>query len=327
MRIVYLFFLEQVFYMSLLNVLLGFIFLVVGGDLLVKASIGLSFKLNISKAVIGMTVVSFATSLPELIVSLQAALNNHSDIALGNVIGSNIANIALVLGITTLIAPLFVNKYFYKLNWPAMIVFTLLLFWFLYNDGVLSRFEGGILFVLLITFIITLVRKSKALGVGKVAMDETLTESSKNKIGLWFLIGGLALWAGAELLIKGAVEMATALSISERVISISVIAIGTSIPEMATSIIAALKKEKSISLGNLIGSNIFNIGSVLGITALFKPISLIDKKLLNFDMIWLLGFSILLLPLVFLPTRYKISRYKGMLLLIVYCLFLYMLFK
>jgi len=272
--------------MSLVFVLLGFVLLVLGGELLVKASVGLSFKINISKAVIGMTVVSFATSLPELLVSMQAALNGHSDIALGNVIGSNIANIVLVLGLTTIIAPLFVNKYFYKLNWPVMVAFTVLLFWFLYNDNIVSRLEGLILMLLLLFFIYILVRKAKVLGVGIEEIDEDLTESSSLRIGLWFLIGGVALWGGSELLIDGAIKMAESLKVSERVISLSVVAIGTSIPEMATSIIAAVKKEKSISLGNLIGSNIFNIGSVIGITAMVRPIPLMDSKLLNNDMIW-----------------------------------------
>jgi len=312
--------------MSLVFVLLGFVLLVLGGELLVKASVGLSFKFNISKAVIGMTVVSFATSLPELLVSMQAALNGHSDIALGNVIGSNIANIVLVLGVTTIIAPLFVNKYFYKLNWPVMVAFTILLYWFLYNDGIVSQVEGVVLMVLLLIFISVLVRKAKVLGVGIEEIDEDLTESSSLRIGLWFLIGGVALWGGSELLIDGAIKMAESLKVSERVISLSVVAIGTSIPEMATSIIAAVKKEKSISLGNLIGSNIFNIGSVIGITAMVKPIPLLDSKLLQNDMIWLLSFSVLLLPLVFLPKSYKISRYKGVFLLITYALFLYIVF-
>jgi len=312
--------------MSLLFVLLGFVLLVLGGELLVKASVGLSFKFNISKAVIGMTVVSFATSAPELLVSMQAALNGHSDIALGNVIGSNIANIVLVLGVTTLIAPLFVNKYFYKLNWPTMMGFTVLLYWFLYNDMIISQIEGIILMLLLVAFIFVLVKKAKVLGVGIEEIDEALTESSHFKIGLWFFIGGLALWGGSELLIDGAITMAKDFNISERIISISVVAVGTSIPEMATSIIAAVKKEKSISLGNLIGSNIFNIGSVLGITAIVKPIPLFDQKLLSNDMLWLLCFSILLLPLVFLPKSFKISRYKGAFLLITYMLFFYLSF-
>ncbi|MCF6214502.1 MAG: calcium/sodium antiporter [Flavobacteriaceae bacterium] len=312
--------------MSLVYVVLGFVLLVIGGELLVKGSVGLSYKFNISKAVIGMTVVSFATSAPELIVSLKSALNGHSDIALGNIIGSNIANIVLVLGLTTVISPLSVNKYFYKLNWPSMLLFTSLLYLFLKNDAIISSFEGVILLVLLVIFIGILIKKAKVLGVDIEEIDGLLKKSSNLRIGLWFLIGGVALWAGSELLIDGAISMANYLKVSERVISISVIAVGTSIPEAATSIIAAIRKEKSISLGNLIGSNIFNIGSVLGITALIKPIPLLDQKLLNNDMIWLLGFSILLLPLVFLPKSYKISRYKGAFLLISYGLFLYIVF-
>jgi len=204
-----------------------------------------------------------------------------------------------------------------------MLVFTVLLYWFLYNDKVISQVEGIILMGLLVGFILILVKKATVLGVGIEEIDASLTEKSNLRIGLWFLIGGIALWGGSELLIDGAISMAKDFNISERIISISVVAVGTSIPEMATSIIAAVKKEKSISLGNLIGSNIFNIGSVIGITAIIKPIPLVDSKLLNNDMIWLLCFSILLLPLVFLPKSYKISRYKGAFLLISYILFLY----
>lgn len=312
--------------MSLLLVLIGLTLLVVGGELLVRGSVGLSIKFNISKAVIGMTVVSFATSAPELIVSLKSALNNHADIALGNVIGSNISNIILILGATTIIAPLLVNKYFYKLNWPTMILLTGLLYWFLRNDAVVSRFEGFILFVLLIIFILILIKKSKSLDVEITEMDEFLNEKSVSKIVFSFIFGGSALYFGSELLIEGAIKMANYLEVSERIISISVIAIGTSIPEAATSIIAAIRKEKSISLGNLIGSNIFNIGSVIGLTAMIHPIPLIDKKLIDIDMIWLLSFSILLLPLVLLPKKYEISRHKGIVLLIFYGIFLYLVF-
>ena len=229
--------------MSLVYVVLGFVLLVVGGELLVKGSVGLSYKFNISKAVIGMTVVSFATSAPELIVSLKSALNGHSDIALGNIIGSNIANIVLVLGLTAVIAPLFVNKYFYKLNWPAMLLFTIATYWFLKNDNILSTFEGAILLISLIIFIGILIKKAKVLGVDIEEIDELLNESSGFRIALWFLIGGVALWGGSELLISGAIDMANYLNVSERVISISVIAIGTSVPEAATSIIAAIRKE------------------------------------------------------------------------------------
>ena len=165
--------------MSILFIILGFLLLVLGGEFLVRSSVGLSFKLNLSKLVIGMTVVSFATSAPELLVSLQAALSGSEDLALGNVIGSNIANIALVLGITAIISPLVVGTDFYKMNWPAMMIFSIVLYFFLKNDLVLSRFEGIILFVSLIGFIILMIMKAKIDKTIKVEeVDETLMETS-----------------------------------------------------------------------------------------------------------------------------------------------------
>ena len=314
--------------MSILLIILGFLLLVLGGEFLVRSSVGLSFKLNLSKLVIGMTVVSFATSAPELLVSLQAALNGSEDLALGNVIGSNIANIALVLGITAIITPLVVGTDFYKMNWPAMMIFSIVLYFFLKNDFVLSRFEGIILFVGLIAFIILMIVKAKIDKTIKVEeVDEALMETSYAKIFIWLVIGGAALYFGADFLVDGSKEIALNLGISERVIGLSVVAVGTSIPELAASIIAAKRGEKAISLGNLIGSNIFNIGSVLGLTAMIKPIQVIDKGIITKDIFWMIAIAAILIPLVLLPKKYKISRLKGILLLSVYIIFLYIEFS
>jgi cation:H+ antiporter len=311
--------------MSILYIIAGLLFLVVGGEFLVRSSVGLSFKLNLSKIIIGMTVVSFATSAPELIVSLKAAMDGHPDLALSNVIGSNIANIALVLGLTAIISPLEVDKDFYKMNWPMMVLVSLVLYFFLIGDGLLSRIEGIILFISLIVFIyymIKISRKSGAIGVEEV--DEALSETSGVKIFIWLVLGGIALWGGSELLVKGAVDIATKLGVSERVIGVSMVALGTSIPELAASVVAALRKEKAISLGNLIGSNIFNIASVLGLTAMIKPISVLDEVLLTNDILWMIAIAVLLLPLVFLPKKLEISRFKGLIMFIAYIVFIYL---
>ncbi len=314
--------------MSIFLIILGFLLLVLGGEFLVRSSVGLSFKLNLSKLVIGMTVVSFATSAPELLVSLQAALNGSEDLALGNVIGSNIANIALVLGITAIITPLVVGTDFYKMNWPAMMIFSIVLYFFLKNDLVLSRFEGIILFVSLIAFIILMIVKAKIDKTIKFEeVDEALMETSYAKIFIWLVIGGAALYFGADFLVDGSKEIALNLGISERVIGLSVVAVGTSVPELAASIIAAKRGEKAISLGNLIGSNIFNIGSVLGLTAMIKPIQVIDKGIITKDIFWMIAIAAILIPLVLLPKKYKISRLKGILLLSVYIIFLYIEFS
>jgi len=317
--------------MSIFYIIAGFLLLVAGGDFLVKSSVGLSFKFNLSKLIIGMTVVSFATSAPELIVSLKAALNGSTDMALSNVIGSNVANIALVLGLTAMVSVIFVDKSFYRLNWPAMVFFSVLLFWFLKNDLFLSRAEGVILFVLLIIFIYYMIwdaRKNKTETVTNLDddIDDDLEKASYKKIFIWLVIGAAALYFGSEFLVKGAKEIARSLQISEGVIGLTVVAIGTSVPELAASLIAALKGEKAISLGNLIGSNIFNIGSVLGLTAIINPLK-VNSKILESDIYWMLGVALILLPLSFLPKRHKLSRYKGLLLFVAYILFIYLAFK
>jgi len=312
--------------MSILFILIGLALLVVGGEFLVRSSVGLSFKLKLSKMVIGLTVVSFATSAPELIVSLQAALNGFSDISLGNVIGSNIANLGLVLGITAIISPLVIDRDFYRFNWPVMMMLSIALYFLLQSGGILSRWEGLILLSSLMLYLVLLIRRAKKVKLDLSEIDESLEKTSNFKIVVWLLIGGVSLWGGAELLVKGAVDVAGMMGISERVISVTIIAIGTSVPELAASVIAALKREKALSLGNLIGSNIFNISSVLGLTALIQPIKLVSEKLLNIDVFWMLGFAFILIPLAFLPQRFILSRYKGLILFVPYVIFIGMAF-
>jgi len=313
--------------MSLLYLIIGLILLVLGGEYLVRSSVGLSLKLKLSRIVIGMTVVSFATSLPELIVSIKAAFSGHPDIALSNVVGSNIANIALVLGVTAILTPIFVKRSSYRFNIPMMILISILLYIFLKNDHVLSFIEGLILFIFLIIFIILIIRASRtAANVEIDDIDEDVQESSIIRIIFWLVVGGAALWGGAELLLKGAVELAKQIGVSERVIGVSVIAIGTSIPELAASVIAALKKEKDLSLGNLIGSNIFNIGSVLGITAMIKPIKEFDLKIINHDILWMIGISLLIIPFALVSRRHKLGWIEGSFYLLLYAVFIYLSF-
>lgn len=313
--------------MSIVWVILGLILLVVGGEFLVRSSVALSFKFNISKLVIGMTVVSFATSAPELLVSLQAALDGSSDISLGNVIGSNIANIGLVLGITALISPLDVDKNFYKLNWPMMMLLSVVLYFLLDSGNVLDRWEGAALMLSLIIFLVVLIRRSRREPDVQVQdLDETLQITSGFKITIWLLIGGAALYFGSEWLVFGAKEMALSFGVSERVISVTMVAIGTSVPELAASVIAALKKEKAISLGNLIGSNIFNIASVLGLTAMIQPIAVDNPQILGSDMIWMIAFAFILIPMIFLPKKLELGRLKGFILLASYLIFIFLAF-
>ncbi len=312
---------------SILYVLIGLVLLVVGGEFLVRSSVALSFRLKLSKMVIGLTVVSFATSAPELLVSIQAALDGLSDISLGNVVGSNIANIGLVLGITAIIGPLVIDRDFYKFNWPVMVVLSFALYLLLENDGVLSQLEGGILFSSLLLYLFLLIRRARKFSDTMLEeVDDSLQRTSNFKITVWLLIGGCALYFGSELLVKGAEDIALVMGVSEGVIAVTLIAIGTSVPELAASVIAALKKEKAISLGNLIGSNIFNIASVLGITSLIQPIAVKDETLMNVNIYWMLGFAIILLPLAFVPKKMTLGRPKGFLIFIAYCIFVALVF-
>ncbi len=315
--------------MSILYIILGLILLVVGGEFLVRSAVGLSFKLNLSKMVIGLTVVSFATSAPELLVSIQAALNGFSDISLGNVIGSNIANIGLVLGVTAVIAPLAIDKDFYKFNWPVMMLLSIVLYFVLKSGNEITLWEGVGLVALLAVYLYLLInraRKKASTYTVDDGIDDGLSKASNFKIVIWLLIGGVALYGGSELLVMGAVDLATAMGISERVIAVTMIAVGTSVPELAASVIAALKKEKALSLGNLIGSNIFNIASVLGITAIIQPIAVKSEEVLTNDIWWMLGFAAVLIPLAFLPKKFEIGRIKGLVIVIGYCAFISLAF-
>ncbi|MEW7292482.1 calcium/sodium antiporter [Aquimarina sp. 2304DJ70-9] len=313
--------------LSILYVLIGLVLLVVGGEFLVRSSVALSFRLKLSRMVIGLTVVSFATSAPELLVSVQAALDGLSDISLGNVVGSNIANIGLVLGITAIIGPLAIDRDFYKFNWPVMVLLSFALFVLLDNDGVLSHLEGLVLFASLLTYLFLLIRRSRKFSDTMLEeVDDSLQKTSNFKIFVWLAIGGCALYFGSELLVNGAEAIALKMGVSEGVIAVTLIAVGTSVPELAASVIAALKQEKAISLGNLIGSNIFNIASVLGITAMIEPIAVKDESLMNVNIYWMLGFAIILLPLAFIPKRMIIGRPKGFLIFAAYCIFIALVF-
>jgi len=310
--------------MDVVLMLLGFVLLVVGGDFLVRASVALSLKLNISKMVIGLTVVSFATSLPELLVSLNAALNGSPSIAINTVVGSNIANIGLVLGITALIGTIYVDKIFYRFHWPALMLFSMLFYYFLSNDNQLTAIEGAILFTGLIVFVILVLKKSSDADPD-VSID-ALTVVSNFKIVIWLLIGGVALYFGSDWLVKGAIVIAKELGVSEAVISISILAVGTSVPELAASVMAVVRNEKAISLGNLIGSNIFNIGSVLGLTAMIKPLVVEDSLIISRDLIWMLVFAAVLLPFALLLKRHELKKTEGFAMVFMYGIFIYLVF-
>jgi len=308
--------------MNFILLLAGFVILILGGNWLLKAAVGMSIRLQIPKIVIGMTVVSFATSAPELIVSLNSAIEGHADIALGNVIGSNIANLGLVLGTVLMIANIHVAKSFYRTDWPVMMFSSILFYFFVAFDGVLQRYEGFILFTLLIVFLIYLLKIQKPTVVEEIPDIKSVLPI--RLIWIYLVIGGIGLWLGSELLIEGAVNIAQQFGVSERIIGVTIISIGTSVPELAASIMAVIKKEKAISLGNLVGSNIFNILAVLGITSMVTPIKVIDTRLISFDIISMLIFALLILPLVFIPVKMKLTWKSGLILLGSYFVFIAM---
>lgn len=288
---------------------------------MLKAAVALSLRLAIPKIIIGMTVVSFATSAPELIVSVNAALEGFPDLALSNVVGSNIANLGLVLAVTVILGRITIRRSFYTTDWPILMVASLLCCGFIYFDGVLQQREGIVLVGFLFLFLVYLLRFQKTAVVEEMSGDAVVLPLYKTVLFLG--IGGAALWGGSELLIRGAVGMAVAFEVSERVIGITVVAVGTSIPELVASVIAVLKKEKAISLGNLIGSNIFNLLAVLGITAILTPVTVVDEGLLSRDIFWMLGISFLVFPLVFFPKRLQLGWREGLLLLGCYTFFIY----
>ncbi|EAQ99975.1 calcium/sodium antiporter [Maribacter sp. HTCC2170] len=306
---------------NILFIALGLTFLIAGGNWLLKSAVALSLRLNIPKIVIGMTIVSFATSAPELIVSINAAVDGFPDLALGNVVGSNIANLGLVLAVILLMGSIDVRRSFYTTDWPMMMLASVIFFVFIFFDKKIVRYEGVIMVVGLFLFLIYLLRFQKTAVVEEAHEDDI--PLPLYKAVLFLGLGGVALWGGSELLVDGAVGLANNFGVSERIIGITIVSVGTSIPELAASIIAIIKKEKAISLGNLIGSNVFNLMAVLGITSIITPIHVMDEGLLNNDIYWMLGISFLIFPLVFFPKGLRLGWRDGIVLVVFYLTFLY----
>jgi cation:H+ antiporter len=310
---------------SWLQLISGLVILIVAGEFLVRSSTKLAVYMKVSSIVIGLTIVSFGTSFPELVVSVNASLDGHPDIALGNVVGSNIANIALVLGITALIFPIAVRRSAVVVDWLLMLAITLLFIGFAW-DLEIARWEGALLFTGIIVYNVWIIRASRKQQ--KQEIEEIETDFEKGRADLirtllLLLVSLVGLIFGADLLVDGAVGVAKAFNIEERIIAITVIAFGTSAPELATSLIAVYRKEVGISLGNLIGSNIFNILGILGVTSMINPIP-VNPSIKSFDFILFLGIPLLLFP--FLLIQLKVTRLQGFLLLSCYLTYIFLLF-
>ncbi|OEU60008.1 MAG: hypothetical protein BA870_00075 [Desulfuromonadales bacterium C00003094] len=291
--------------------LLGLAILYVGAETMVNSSSRLAASYGIRPLVIGMTVVALGTSMPEMMVSLLAVFRGSSDIAAGNIVGSNVANIGLILGFTALIAPLMVPRSLLKREVPFMIgasFLLLLLAW----DGTLGFSDGALLFVLLLGFLGYCLRTARSRNGDTDHGSAMVASCSRPRDTLLVLVGMVGLGIGAEMMVRSAVILARALGLSELVIGISVVAIGTSLPELAASGLSAWKGHAELSIGNVLGSNIFNILFVLGVCPMIRPLA-VDPSLLRLQMPIMLLFSVGLIPL--LGHRYKICRWKGLLLL------------
>ncbi|MFW6268202.1 MAG: calcium/sodium antiporter, partial [Marinilabiliaceae bacterium] len=273
--------------------------------------------------VAGLTIVAFGTSAPELFVSVKAVFTESPDISIGNVVGSNIANIVLILGAVALIIPIRVKRPSVIFDWLVMMFSFLLLFIFLEN-GVLQRGEGIIFLILLLVYIVWSVISSRRRSARNKEVFAKPSSGLLASVGI-VILSVTGLYFGAEWLVKGASDLAIGWGVSERVVGISVVAFGTSVPELATSLAASIKKEMDISIGNIIGSNIFNVFSILGITAILKPLE-VSSRVINSDMGWMVGVAVLLILFLIPLKRGILTRWKGGILLLVYIVYIWLLY-
>ena len=298
---------------NIIYLLLGFVFLVGGAEFLVRGAARVALTIGISPLVVGLTVVAFGTSAPELAVSMVSTFTGEGDLALGNVIGSNVFNILVILGISALIIPLVVHQQLVRFDVPFMIFISFLLL-VLGLDGLVGRWDGLLLTSLLIAYTVFLIIKSRK--EGKEVKDEYEDEFGSEEDNVWWknlmwiILGMAGLVLGSKWLVDSAVEIATAYNVSELVIGLTIVATGTSLPEVATSVVAAVKGERDIAVGNAVGSNIFNILSVIGISSLISPGGVaVSEPALTFDLPVMIGVAVACLPIFF--TKYCITRLNG----------------
>lgn len=301
----------------------GLILLFIGGESLIRGSSNFAIKVGITPLVVGLTVVSFGTSAPELVVSIKAALLGNSSISLGNVIGSNIANIALIVGVAAVVNPLKVNSKIIITEIPIMIAVSLLLIALLF-DGLLNLLDGILFVILLLVYVVVNVYLSKK-EVESVVNKEYETEYKK-KFGIPFSIfliavGLTALVYGANLFVRSAISIAKLFNLSDAVIGLTIVAVGTSLPELVTSVVASYKKESDIAIGNVVGSNIFNILGILGITVLIVPIKSVGITSVDLGIMIFSGIALWLLA----RLGASINRLEGLLLLVGYAIYIYYL--
>ncbi len=309
---------------AILFLVLGLVLLVFSADYLVKGASSLAVSVGISPLVVGLTVVSFGTSAPELAVSVVSAFKGQSDIAVGNIVGSNIFNVLVILGISALIIPLVVHRQLVRFDVPVMIGISLLM-WGLSLDGKVSRLDGCILFACAVSYTAFLIRQSRAESAAN-ELPEGVEKSANTLRNLLFVVFGIAgLVLGSKWLVDNAVFIARHFGVSELVIGLTIVSIGTSLPEVATSVVAAMKGERDIAVGNVVGSNIFNIVTVLGLASIVSPSGIpVSNEALHFDIPVMVAVALACLPIFF--ANYRISKVNGAMFLLFYTAYLVYLF-
>jgi len=293
-----------------LALLVGLVLLVVGGELLVRGGSGLGRTLGLSPLIVGLTIVAFATSAPELAVSLDATLSGAPGLAVGNVVGSNIVNILLVLGLAAVVLPVAVRSQLVRIDVPVMVALSVLLL-VLALDGSVGRLEGGLLVALLVVYVTWIVVVGRRAGVDDPSPQAAPPVAPRPLVDVVLVVVGVALLVlGARLLVAAATDVAAAFGVSDLVIGLTVVAVGTSLPELATSIIAALRGERELAIGNVVGSNIFNITAVMGLTAAIAPGGVpVQAAALRFDLPVMVAVAVALVPVVF--TGFTIARWEA----------------
>lgn len=317
--------------LSILLILVGILLLVAGGEVLLRGAVGLATILNMTPAIIGLTVVAAGTSLPELAVSILAASQGHANIAVANVVGSNIFNATVIVGLSALLMPLSISGNTIRLEYPVLVLVTLL-FVAVSEHGTITQL-GGFLFLCVYVgftaYLISLVREQmnavevKEFGQEVEALAQATAGSPRGGTCALLIAGGIVLLAGgAHATVEGAVGLARLLELSDRVIGLTIVAAGTGLPEVVTSLVSGYRGRDDVALGNVIGSNLFNILVILGLTALVNPLP-VSPAITGSDSWWLVGVTVLLFPLMF--TRLQINRWEGGLLLVVYAAYLTLL--
>ena len=309
-------------FLSVVLIIIGFVLLIVGADVLVDGSSGIAKKFHIPEIIIGLTIVSIGTSMPELFVSITSALDGYSDMAIGNIIGSNLCNLLLILGLSATIKPVVFQKETRLYEIPMCLLVTIVLMYFCNSQGGISRLEAVILLVLFCAFIgytIYMGRKESKKEIVEIQTEEKKNSILKNIV--FVLLGIFSLKFGGDLVVDNAVNVARYFNWSEKLISLTILAVGTSLPELVTSVTAAVKGNSDIAIGNIIGSNIFNI---IGVSAFITPITYNFSY--NFDFSVLIASSIILAIFPFIPPKDKMSRSNGIVYLFIYVAYLTILF-